>query len=127
MKNILTKHYNTKLNINEISTDLFSGVDMVSVAVVITRDRLVEDIKFISVHEGLKNARLLSPKEYIKDDGRTYLILVNHPNGFLSPSNENASLYKGLKLITSNVDVIQVCKDKCVWVSIDTIFKFYSN
>ena len=126
MKNILNTYYGKKLSLRKVSTDLFSDVDNVSVACVKInnlKDAVIENISFISINEGESNAQVLLPKEYLKDDGKYYVILINHPGGCMAPSPQDMSLYRSYKRITENCDVVIVSKDKKVFLSVNQMLK----
>ena len=122
MKNIVNKYYNQKFYTN-ISKELFKDNENVSVVIVTLEDDLIKDIKFVSVKEGTKSSQVLPLRDYIFNDGRCYIMLVNHPSGRLSISPENLALYKASKNITSNFDLLQVSKDRGVFVSIKHTLK----
>ena len=126
MKNILNTYYGKELCVREVSYELFSDVSNVSVACVKLNnfeDKLIENINFISFNEGENITKVLPPKEFIKDDGKFYVILINHPKGCMSPSKQDMSLYRSYKRITENCDIVIASKGKRVFLSINQMIK----
>lgn len=127
MKNILNTFYGRKLKINEVSTALFTDVEDVSVACVRLNnlsDSVIENINFISFNEGEDTSKVLPSREFMKDDGKFYVILINHPRGCMSPSKQDMSLYRSYKRVTENCDVVIVSKDKKVFLSINQMLRY---
>lgn len=121
--NLLNKYYGKKLQLFDVTEDLFKYCSVVRVVCLVLDSReskIVKDIRYISIDEGAKRTSLLNG--IVKDDGNFYLYLVNHPSGNLSLSEENLSLYRSLKRITDRFDLVQVSRGEKAYVSYDSVF-----
>lgn len=123
---ILNKFYNKELSLKEVSSELFKDIENVSVACVKINNRedfIIEDIRYVSVKEGKEHSYILPIEEFLYDDGKFYIILINHPKGNLCISKHDYNIYNAGKNITKNCDVVIVCKDKGVHISVNQLIR----
>lgn len=124
--NILNKFYNKGLSLKDVSSELFKDIENVSVACVKINnieDCIIEDVRYVSFREGGDRSFVLPTKDFLCDDGKFYIILINHPKGNLCISEQDYNLYNAGKNITKNCDVVIVCKDKGVHISVNQLIR----